>query len=56
MRRTLEAGVAAEVAARIIWMQGGTALELQRAVCFLSALFENLMNEGICGRFGRIGV
>ena len=26
------------------------------AVCFVSALFEAVIYEGICGRFGRIGV
>ncbi|WP_219727968.1 hypothetical protein, partial [Tabrizicola aquatica] len=26
------------------------------AACFVSALFDRFGNEGICGRFGRIGV
>ena len=28
----------------------------RRVVLFASTLFEKFMNEGICGRFGRIGV
>ena len=40
-----------------IWMQGcRTRQEIGESAIFVSTLFENVMNEGICGRFGRIGV
>ena len=30
--------------------------EVRVCCAFVSVLFEKYMNEGICGRFGRIGV